>query len=492
MYSKKIEWEFLQDEKNLLESYSIRSNYNLRNVSSCRLLRDDEYNIILNVTAYSMDDFDRIGELVTFIFDNEISEITIKGISQNNELHYYRNKGFKTNIEFKINNVKIIYKNNLNKEVSYIKEYYLNGISDKLLFSRFTKYFDEGENLKVRESEIDKLNKTNNKMFKTHRDHLLLTLKNFSFIIQSVEDLGPEWSNNLSIEYQKDLNIPSCNIRQKNKEILSFLLGKHLIKVGESYFDKDYNIIKEISIPPQISKRTNLKNACKRREVPSIPPHDIPELHSYEKELSRVIEKYLSEEEIELSNILEHMTSSTTIPTESEIIVIGGCLDELADNWFESKKSKTSGKLIEKTEFDELMKDIFPTIKKQLKSHPDVYKNIENSYKISGYKKVKNFLDELKITQGKAEEKARGYRNLAAHGYEITDEQKIKMVYLTDVYRTFLNRIILKILNYETYFDLTTFNIMQIEDNLPDTDFKKQYKEIETFYRDIIEYYKTY
>ena len=56
-YSEKIEWEFLQEDKNLLETYSIRSNYNLNNVSSCYLMRDDEYNIILDITAESMGDF---------------------------------------------------------------------------------------------------------------------------------------------------------------------------------------------------------------------------------------------------------------------------------------------------------------------------------------------------------------------------------------------------------------------------------------------------
>lgn len=486
MYSERTEWEFLQKNKNLLETYSIKSNYKLNNVSSCYLKRDEEYNIILDITTESAKDFNQKIEPIIFVFDNDISEITFPCTIKNKQLNCDKQK-CKTHLQFKANNVEIIYKNNLNKDVSYVKEYYLNSISNKLLFSRITQYFVEGDNLKVRENGREKLNAYDNMPIKTTGDHLLLKLNDFSFIIQRVEDLGPDWSNNLSIEYQKDFNIPSADIRQKNKEILSFLLGKHLIKVGESYFDENYNIIKEVSLLPQISKRTNLKNICKRREVPSIPPSDIYELHSYEKELSRVIETYLSEEEIDLSYILEHMTLSTTIPTESEIIVIGGCLDELADKWFESKKSKTSGKLIEKSEFDELMKDIYPTIEKQLKSHPDVYKNIENSYKISGYKKIKKFLEELDITQGKAEKKARDYRNLAAHGYEITEEQKIKMIYLTDVYRTFLNRIILKILKYPVYFDLTTFNTMKIENNLPNRDFKKQYKEIEAFYKDIPE-----
>lgn len=317
---------------------------------------------------------------------------------------------------------------------------------------------------------------------KVANDHLLLQLNDFSFIIQDVSDINPRWSNKLCIEYQKQFVIPDNGIRQKNKEILSFLLGKHLIKVGETYLDEDNNIIKEVAMVPAISPRVNLKEICKRIEVPAMPPYDIFEIGYFENELSWLVQAYLSENGLDLSYILEYLTSSTTIPTESEIIVIGGCLDELAKIWFKSSKSNSEGELIKKEVFEDLLKDVFPIIKEKLEDVPDVYQTIREGYKISGYKKVKLFLKELGINQGKAEKKARSYRNISAHGQEMNDETRLKMIYLTDVYRTFLNRVILKILGYGVYFDLTTHNILQIDKKLLNKDFKLNYNEIKEFY----------
>lgn len=64
-------------------------------------------------------------------------------------------------------------------------------------------------------------------------DSLFLELNDYSILLQEVpQKFGPDWSKNLGIEYQKELNIPPQDIRKKIVEIISFLLGRFLIKIG--------------------------------------------------------------------------------------------------------------------------------------------------------------------------------------------------------------------------------------------------------------------
>ena len=57
------------------------------------------------------------------------------------------------------------------------------------------------------------------------------------------------------------------------------------------------------------------------------------------------------------------------------------------------------------------------------------------------------------------------------------------MFYYTDVYRRFVNRIILKILGYNQYFDLTSYKNISIDNHLPEKDFKENIDEIKEFYK---------
>lgn len=91
-------------------------------------------------------------------------------------------------------------------------------------------------------------------------------------------------------------------------------------------------------------------------------------------------------------------------------------------------------------------------------------------------KKVDFFLEELELETGNVEKDARSYRNKPAHGHLLDDEGLFKLMYLTDAYRTLLNRIILKILNYEVYIDLTSGNILSIDEKLSEENYENYVK----------------
>lgn len=486
----KIEWEFIQEDIELIKDYEISSNIDLTGVSSCIIKRNEKYDLILDVEGSFVINSKELNvkyDVIYFVFENNDEKITANFCVFNKQRISVENGvGFHQFLQFKVYNIEREYKNKDLDSLSKVKEWYLNGPSESVMFARRTLYFNDFP-FKVHEFEKDNyeiIESVNGVSY----NHSLIQLDNCKFVLEKVNDFGPKWSNNLCIEYQNQFNIPSSEIRQKIKEILSFSLGKNLIKIGESYYDEDNNILKEISFLPNISPRIDIKRLCSSYEVPAISFYgDFIDEFYFENQLSKIISAYLNETELNLSHILEYLYVSTGFPTESEIILIGGCLDELAEIWFDSSKTCSNGELIKEDEYCELMNDELPIIKDKLKCYLDVYENIKKSYEITGYQKVKKFLDEIGLEQGRAEKKARGHRNISAHGHVMPIETRLKMVYTTDIYRTFINRIILRLLNQDIYFDLTSFTELPITEKLPNKDFRRNYKEIKKFYSKIFE-----
>lgn len=486
----KIEWEFIQEDIELINGYEISSNIGLTGVSSCIIKRNEKYDLILDIEGSFVVNSEELNvkyDVIYFIFENDDERI-IANFCVFNKQHIFVNinEGFHQCLQFKVHSIEREYKNKDFESLSKVKEWYLNGPCESIMFNRRTYYFKDFP-YKVHEFEKDKF-KIKESQNRVSYNHSLIQLNDCKFVLEKIMDFGPKWSNNLCIEYQNQFNIPSSETRQKIKEILSFSLGKNLIKIGESYYDEDNNILKEISFLPTISPKIDIKRLCSSYEVPAISFYgDFIDEFYFENQLNKIISAYLDETELNLSHILEYLYISTGFPTESEIIMIGGCLDELAEIWFDSSKSCSNGKLIDEEKYYELMNDELPIIKDKLKCCPDVYDKIRKSHESSGYQKVKKFLEEIDLEQGRAEKKARGHRNISAHAHAIPIETKLKMVYTTDIYRTFINRIILRLLNQDIYFDLTSFKELPITEKLPNKDFKHNYKEIKKFYRKLFE-----
>jgi len=77
--------------------------------------------------------------------------------------------------------------------------------------------------------------------------------KEICFIMHAVPDsYNPNWSKKLGIEYRNLWGIPKSKIREKIGEIVSFLLGRQLIKIGETKFDSKGNPIEELLLTPKI------------------------------------------------------------------------------------------------------------------------------------------------------------------------------------------------------------------------------------------------
>lgn len=486
-YSSKLEWEFLQNDINLI-NYNIINDVPLYSIKSCDIERGENFEIILDVNCRldpaNRPFFENGFFLDEIIFDNcreiiKVNHCKIKhktfSVGENSEYHFI----------FNVNHIERIYKtHDLENEVCYIKEWYLNSIHDNLVFTRPTKYNVNQEYIKIRDNTP-----TEDIKFKEEYpscvdgDHLFLTLNKFNIILQKVpEEFGPEWSNCLGIEYHKEYNIPLPNVRRKTSQIVSFLLGRNLIKIGETYYNSEWHIIGEIALSSGVSSRLNLKTISNYRDLPAIVYHDgLMDMYNWEIQASEIINSYL-DCDLDLSQIIDNLLISMCVPTEAEIIMIGGCLDEISKKWFESDRSLSHGKIIEAKEYNNIISNELLTIKEKLVKYPEIYSNIENSYKISGRKKVDLFLDELEIEVGASEDKARKYRNIPAHGQEMSDKTRFKFVYVTDIYRSFLNRILLKLLGFHSYYDLTSGDMRSINEKISEKDFEKNIEGLERFY----------
>ena len=491
-YSSKLEWEFLQDNINLM-SYEIVNDIPLFSIKSCNIKRGENFEIILDIScsldAENMPFFDIDFFLDEIIFENYREMIKVKHCKiKNKTVSVDGNSGYY--FIFHVGHVERLYKNHdLENDVCYIKEWYLNSIHDNLIFTRPTRYNVNQEYIKIRDKTPVEDIKFKEEFFPdSSGDHLFLSLDDFNVILQKVPDkFGPKWSNNLGIEYHKESNIPSADNRRKTSQIISFLFGRNLIKIGETSYDSKWQIIGEIAFNSGVSSRLNLKTISEYRDLPAIVYYGgFLDMYTWEMHASEIINSYL-DCDLDLSQIMDNLLISMCVPTEAEIMMIGGCLDELSKKWFKSDKSASQGKLMDAKEYRGIISNELQVIVEKLEKYPEIYTSIENSYQLSGRKKVDLFLDELGIEIGVSENKARTYRNIPAHGQYMSDKTRFKFVYVTDIYRSFLNRVLLKLLGFHSYHDLTTGNMLSVDEKISEMDFDKNIKELEKFY---YEYYK--
>jgi len=300
------------------------------------------------------------------------------------------------------------------------------------------------------------------------------------FTIQSVPDnYGPSWSENIAIEYKKEWWIPSPEERTQINEIVSFLIGRQLISVGFTEFDKRGVIIKDCVNTPQIAEGIHLQELCKDKYISS--PVNTIKGNPWENNLSiyfkKIIPNYLSlRDELKLNDVLEKYWLSKAIPIEAKIIVLAASLETLLNAWYKSKKSKSRGIYLSKKEFEIIMEKYHNSIEKDLKKYFDSKKNHEislkdnpditdrifrrilNAYQMGSNEKIDFFFkEEIGLQIGEIEKKTMKYRNKPVHGNS-SKEERYKLLEMTYAYQTLVNRAILKILSYDgEYVDYYSF-----------------------------------
>ena len=100
----KIEWEFIQEDIELINGYEISSNIGLTGVSSCIIKRNEKYDLILDIEGSFVVNSEELNvkyDVIYFIFENDDERI-IANFCVFNKQHIFVNinEGFHQCLQF--------------------------------------------------------------------------------------------------------------------------------------------------------------------------------------------------------------------------------------------------------------------------------------------------------------------------------------------------------------------------------------------------------
>jgi|GEM_PF-1368348 len=321
----------------------------------------------------------------------------------------------------------------------------------------------------------------------------LVELPLFSFVIRKMpEEFGPAWSIKLGIEYSQKLSpIPDENTRTMVAELVSFILGRRLIDVGDTSLGNDgipINITSwsknsfqaPIQIIPDRPFRLrswnpsglNVRKLCGGIDFPPVP---IDFLHWNNCErlgpvVSKLLPVYLKlRNTLSLDHALWKYWTFQELPLGVNLPILFNAFEILKDAWFRSPFSMSKGNFVSREKFQELLGEDFDKIRKKLvqacegnanqgylqesKKVGALMARLTNSFEMGSNAKMKQFFNEIGIEPSETEREAMRVRNQQIHGIGEA-EQPEKLWQLSESLRTLFYKTVLRLLNYTgVYFD---------------------------------------
>lgn len=347
-------------------------------------------------------------------------------------------------------------KANLKSEVEWLTDWYLNG-PENLLYPRGTERKKIG-NYERGRVNIDKGNKHYSGEYSEQDscDYAYIETNDVKFLLTRVpKRISPTWSENVGIEYRTSLGcIPTIEMREGISEIVSFVIGRHLMHIGSTEYDVEGRPIKQMALSPWYSNAVHICNK------PDLPPIELS--HKWElieEILGKIVPRYLNlRNDLNLSPALWRYWISKNTPIGANLPILAAGIEILAQAWFASKESQIKGAYMKKDDYDKLLEEEFEKISQKLKNEKycdNMIGRIKNAFNMGVNDRLLIFFDEIGLKIGEVEKSAIKARNLMAHGYvPLNDSEWDKMIQKTYVYDTLFNRAVLKILGYEgNYID---------------------------------------
>lgn len=484
----RIEWEGLQEEYKIGK---LIENDLPKQIDEFKIFRNDDYYLNGKIRGR----FDNYEELSCFFQDSEIGEFIdplnfeikekvpvsttykIKNIigKQNNWKNQYGNYSFE--YYFAMSSIKRTILPD--HKIEWIMEWFLNGPQDPTIYHEGTTHklvqiYKKKRSYLNSEFKTEKFACGNFDFIKSEYER-----KNgdeCSFVIHSVPDIyPPRWSKKIGIEYRNEWGIPEVDEREEITEIVSFLFGRKLIKVGCSKFVDDGWIAEDIAYSPNISPKIDLPGLCHSSDTPPIKLGYYHNLISRQAsnctksltvQFSELVTKYLDlRDELKLNDVLERYWLSESLPSYARLVLLSASLELLVQSWYQSKNSKIKGDFLSHDEFITCFKDELDGFKDKLEKIN--WKNEEFSSRFLNKVMSSNqmgfnasihfFFDEIGLEIGEIEKKAITYRNKPAHGKVINYEESKNLLKFEYAYKTLVNRVLLKILDYNwAYIDYYT------------------------------------
>lgn len=483
-YQDHLEWEILEPEEEITYLTFETGLYSLNRNCIIKFSRDNQYDLFATITGIIED----VNELELNIEKKRgvfIANETVTGYSKNG-IFKYKFEGVllgdtkssnisvsslasKFEAEFIFSRVEKSFANIETNTIS-IQEWYLTGKSG-INFPRSTSRSVDKTFKRLRDG-IDPEDEF--RMVKSSgggRDYLIVKLADTSFIVARVpKEYGPDWSFNISIEYRQTFGrIPDENDREGISEIVSFVLGNQLLKIGQTSYDDSGSLtLQEYQNP----WGDNVISRCQRY---GFPPVEIGNFHDWGRAeilLNELITNYLTQRtSLRLKDTLwkywlaKYSTLGTNLP------ILSSAVETLAEQVLKNHP-EIKHYYIEYHKFIELIGEELISVEKKLDANLiDQPKEKQVSIKDSILRKIKGasqrgpneklemMFEIIKLPIGKLERKAIKERNKMAHSSmgEISDDEIRETIRLTRAYETLFNRIFLKILSYNgKYIDYYT------------------------------------
>lgn len=473
-----IEWEMLEKPINICllgEEYFLENNINLFNIT---FKRNDNYGLIGILNGF-MDEI--IGSKINNFFKSiKNNKIIIKS------LYGYRDIVFHYNIKnYNYNQVYFTVKldilsleiGEINQEnLEWISRWYINGTD--LILLRDPKYTLESDTNFKRLNDIgDLIINTDNEFYHFVSSYFQVKPESLNpFIVSKISSrFNPNWSEKMSIDFFKEWGFHNKEQINLIEDVLSFVFGRVLIDIGESHFDKNGSLIYFKAYSPKISHTINLKYIC---GVVANCPIFYPFFEmKHEKDLAFLIDQCW-ESNVNYSNVFNYLRESFNLSPLSEIVLIAGALESLAEDWL---KNNSNGKHehMPQEDFENLISEELGGCYRKFEEYgveriDDLMDNIKGAYKKQGSKKLDLFFDELNIKLGKIEKKAIHYRNTPAHGKPMSLKMARKFSLRAVSYRLLLNRCILESLNFKgPYWDFFSKSYKDLDEPIDKKDFNR-------------------
>jgi hypothetical protein len=528
-----MEWEFLQKPFIITQ---IVYNPNLpQNIKEIEVERNDEYQIEAKIRTNSLDLFDSSEKINReALFENTIKLINIESVpgsfvqtfdingSTSNKISNVELKGCRAKFSFcpddhliggTIHADKIVVKRRIKKEIEWVIDWYLNGPKNTEIYSRNTirkisnidmsleRYRVLSDNIPIDFHLNEYIKELENKILKERRiwvDFAYISTEYVKFIIAEVpKEFGPSWSENICIEYRKNLGpIPNSEQRRAISEIVSFVLGKRLLHVGYTKYGNDGEFLEKLAISPWGNYYS--RYACPKSDFQpfNFGIEEFTKNHKkFEDILCELVPNYLMlRNELGLDKVLSKYWASKDMPIGTNLPTLSSGLETLMDSWFRINKSKSMGSCIPSEEFKKLgyciaedIKSIEDKINKfkignekpiDLKENSmkyiDVLQNklknfFNNLNQMPISKKYEIFFEEIGLKIGQIEKKAIKERNKMAHVRDVHNREEYReIVQLTYAYQTLFHRAFLKILDYKgNYMDLYTEGLPERHIDVP-------------------------
>lgn len=479
-FQPELEWESFDWPIEISHLESLNKNYKLPNDAIITIFRNDEYDLEGTITGITknQEDLDyqldggkpKAGQLI------KGDSITGQDSLRNKEyrLKHFFLRSLNFNFSGMPPNVKFHFNSRVSvgtleetffhdkRKVSYILEFHLTGRINQL-FPRTTDRSKEEKFSKSRhgiDPKIENPNLISSRSQGGARDYFYIKTSEFDFIVQRIDKrFLPKWANGVQIEYRNNFKkIPDQETRKAIAEIIGFVLGTQLLKIGESHLDSSFNVVKKHSNNPW---GDNVVSKCESSALPPISFMDHHDWNKVERVFNKLVPKYLLyRKEFGLSDVIWKYWISKELAIGTNLPILSSALESLAENYIKSKSLIKTYSKTEKKEYKNLVKNEVELLTKKLSLYDfsnRVIDKVQYPFNLGVGEKMNVFFENISIhfDNKSIENEALKARNKMTHSsIEDSDEEIKKYTKLTRAYQTLVNRTILTVLDFdETYID---------------------------------------